>query len=72
MTEPNLTGTILEMKSGIQPRCATGYSLGLMFALVDHVGDTSFRSMVKHHAKVEKLETNWKQSQWHGSCQKNQ
>jgi len=38
---------ILEMKSGIQPRCATGYSLGLMFALIDHVGDTSFRSMVK-------------------------
>lgn len=38
---------ILKMKSGIQPRCATGYSLGLMFALMDHVGDTSFKTTVK-------------------------
>lgn len=38
---------ILKMKAGLQPRCATGYSLGLMFALIDHVGDTSFRTLVE-------------------------
>ncbi len=38
---------ILKMKSGVQPRCATGYSLGLMFALIDHVCGMSFRTTVK-------------------------
>lgn len=47
---------ILKMKEGIQPRCATGYSLGLMFALMDQIGDTSLQTMVKRQTpKLKKF-----------------
>lgn len=38
---------ILKMKSGLQPRCATGYSLGLMFNLMDKVAGTSFKDQIQ-------------------------
>ena len=37
---------ILKMKPGLQPRCATGYSLGLLFSLMDKVAGTSFKDHV--------------------------
>ena len=37
---------ILKMIPGLQPRCATGYSLGLLFKLMDHIGETNFREQV--------------------------
>ncbi|MGI5965271.1 MAG: bifunctional phosphoglucose/phosphomannose isomerase [Candidatus Methanomethylophilaceae archaeon] len=37
----------LKMIPGIQPRCATGYSLGLMFSLLDSLGQPAFGDLTK-------------------------
>lgn len=37
---------ILKMIPGLQPRCATGYSLGLMFKLMDGIGETNFKDQM--------------------------
>ena len=47
---------ILKMMPGLQPRCATGYSLGLLFNLIDHIGKTDFKEQVgKLMPKLEKF-----------------
>ncbi|HKM14168.1 MAG TPA: bifunctional phosphoglucose/phosphomannose isomerase [Candidatus Methanomethylophilaceae archaeon] len=47
---------ILKMVPGLQPRCATGYSLGLLFNLIDHIGKTNFKEQVgKLMPKLEKF-----------------
>lgn len=37
---------ILKMMPGLQPRCAVGYSLGLMLKLMDQIGGTSFEVQI--------------------------
>ena len=37
---------ILKMMPGLQPRCAIGYSLGLLFNLMDHIGETDFKEKI--------------------------
>lgn len=37
---------VMKMIPGLQPRCATGYSLGLLFKLTDHIGETNFEEQV--------------------------
>lgn len=37
---------VLKMMPGLQPRCASGYSLGLLFNLMDYIGETNFKEQM--------------------------